>query len=399
HCTTIWIQTADIAQNPFYYPPPPLTPTLLEIDVVRLPRPISPVIRRPSRLFTMSTVLRSVGRVVQLHQQRMSAGFSAFRLNGAQLNVDPLLNIDWFDMSQPTFRPHPHAGFSAVTYLLPGSPGSFMNRDSRGNKEPIHPGLGFPYVSVLGELDMVVGACMMLRGAAPCSCTGDVHWTTAGGGVVHEEVPVQGQGQGQGQGPYCCVALGLRLQAGVSCQGLQIFVNLPPQLKSVEPRADHLSSDAIPLYSSPDNAKVRVIAGSVGGVTSPLQLVYPVTLLHVQLPQGSSLQHKVPPGHSVLLLVLEGEVRVAQGLPAAPSSWTHLPFASAADMQGEGEVQLHGPAEGSEASSGQVLLFSGQPIGAPVVWRGPFCGNSTAEVERWARAYQAGSMGSLEASF
>ncbi|KAL6763012.1 RmlC-like cupin domain-containing protein [Haematococcus lacustris] len=294
----------------------------------------------------MSTVLRSVGRVVQLHQQRISAGFSAFRLNGAQLNVDPLLNIDWFDMSQPIFRPHPHAGFSAVTYLLPGSPGSFMNRDSRGNKEPIHPG--------------------------------DVHWTTAGSGVVHEEVPVQ---------------------AGVSCQGLQIFVNLPPQLKSVEPRADHLSSDAIPLYSSPDNAKVRVIAGSVGGVTSPLQLVYPVTLLHVQLPQGSSLQHKVPPGHTVLLLVLEGEVRVAQGLPAAPSSWTYLPFASAADMQGEGEVQLHGPAEGSEASSGQVLLFSGQPIGAPVVWRGPFCGNSTAEVERWARAYQAGSMGSLEASF
>ncbi|KAL6760428.1 hypothetical protein V8C86DRAFT_3132419 [Haematococcus lacustris] len=99
---------------------------------------------------------------------------------------------------------------------------------------------------------------------------------------------------------------------------------------------------------------------------------------------------QVPPGHTVLLLVLGGEVRVAQGLPAGPSSWTHLPYASAADMQGEGEVQLHGPAKGSEASSGQVLLFSGQPIGAPVVWRGPFCGNSMAEVEQWARAYQVG---------
>ncbi len=35
--------------------------------------------------------------------------------------LDPVISVDHFRMSQPTFAPHPHAGFSAVTYLFEDS--------------------------------------------------------------------------------------------------------------------------------------------------------------------------------------------------------------------------------------------------------------------------------------
>lgn len=54
--------------------------------------------------------------------------------------IDPVLNIDWFEMSAPTFPPHPHAGFSAVTYLFADSPNGFINRDSMGETQDIRPG-------------------------------------------------------------------------------------------------------------------------------------------------------------------------------------------------------------------------------------------------------------------
>ena len=41
------------------------------------------------------------------------------------------------------------------------------------------------------------------------------------------------------------------------------------------------------------------------------------------------------------------------------------------------------------------MLFSDAPIGAPVVWRGPFCGDSEERVQGYARAYSEGKMGQL----
>lgn len=43
-------------------------------------------------------------------------------------------------MSEPTFPPHPHAGFSAVTYLFEDSGGALVNRDSLGDRSRIEPG-------------------------------------------------------------------------------------------------------------------------------------------------------------------------------------------------------------------------------------------------------------------
>ena len=90
---------------------------------------------------------------IVLPEHRMSAGFTARSLRGLP-GLDPFLNVDHFRMSEPTFPPHPHAGFSAVTLMFEDSPGSFTNRDSRGDRSVIGPGA--------------------------------LHWTQAGSGMMHE---------------------------------------------------------------------------------------------------------------------------------------------------------------------------------------------------------------------
>ncbi|MBL9037658.1 MAG: pirin family protein, partial [Archangium sp.] len=73
---------------------------------------------------------RRVTEQLQLPEQRPGPGFTTHGLRGfAHHTIDPFLNVDHFTMSQPTFPPHPHAGFSAVTVLFEDSPGAFINRD------------------------------------------------------------------------------------------------------------------------------------------------------------------------------------------------------------------------------------------------------------------------------
>jgi redox-sensitive bicupin YhaK (pirin superfamily) len=76
---------------------------------------------------------RAVNAYTKLASRQVNPGFSVAGLRpDASLTLDPFLSIDAFHMSQATFPPHPHAGFSAVTYMLPESPGAFTNRGSRG---------------------------------------------------------------------------------------------------------------------------------------------------------------------------------------------------------------------------------------------------------------------------
>src|SRR4029450_4423886 len=83
-------------------------------------------------------------------------GFEVAGLRSPQPWMDPYLTIDHLVISQPQFRPHPHAGFSAITLMFEDSPGSISNRDSTGTHTLLKPG--------------------------------DLHWTQARSGVVNEEV-------------------------------------------------------------------------------------------------------------------------------------------------------------------------------------------------------------------
>ena len=70
--------------------------------------------------------------MIQIASRTLSPGFRAASLRGV-LPMGHILNIDHFEMSEPTFPPHPHAGFSAVTWILPWSPGAWWSWAGRSS--------------------------------------------------------------------------------------------------------------------------------------------------------------------------------------------------------------------------------------------------------------------------
>ncbi|HEU4410329.1 MAG TPA: pirin-like C-terminal cupin domain-containing protein [Polyangiaceae bacterium] len=284
------------------------------------------------------TETKPVRARARLERRRRAPGLSIAQLHRDHLPglLDPFLAFDHFEMAEPFFPPHPHAGFSAVTYMFPQSAGGFINRDSAGDRRAIRPG--------------------------------DLHWTAAGRGVVHEEVPAA---------------------RGVACQGLQIFVNLHSSQKWSEPAALHLHEADVPRAATP-GGEVRVVAGRHGGLRSPLRPPTDVTLLDVVLGAGESFEHEVPAGETRFLYVLDGELRA--GPDGAPA------LLSGGDAVGFGDEGALVRAAAGERPA-HFVLAGGRPLREPVVFYGPFCMTSRDEIERAVRDYEAGRMGRLEPSF
>ncbi|MET3135050.1 redox-sensitive bicupin YhaK (pirin superfamily) [Oxalobacteraceae bacterium GrIS 1.11] len=165
--------------------------------------------------------------------ERMEHGthFRAFTLRGDDQTalIDPFLGVDHAWMSGPTFPPHPHAGFSAVSYLFLDSETSIQNRDALGDTSIIKPG--------------------------------GLHWTAAGRGIVHEEVPVE---------------------VGKTVHSLQIFVNLPVAHQAAAPQVLRLAPEQVPVVRLP-GASVRVVSGKFNQVESPFAPPTPIQLLDIDL--------------------------------------------------------------------------------------------------------------------
>lgn len=283
--------------------------------------------------------VRSVVARVQIQEAQMGRGFSAFGLrNMPGFSLDPFLNIDDFRMSEPTFPPHPHAGFSAVTYMFEDSPGAFINRDSLGDRSRIGPG--------------------------------SLHWTQAAHGMMHEEIPEV---------------------RGTLCHGLQMFVNLRSDHKQAPARAFHADAADIPEVSLGEGARVRVLTGSFGGAQSPLtQLLTPVLLLDVQLQPHATVTLPVDREQNCFLLSIQGSGFVGPSAPRVELS-AHQGVGFGADGD---ELTVAAGAHGL-----QVLVAAGRPIGEPVVFGGPFAMTSQSELAAAKARYQRGEMGRLEASF
>jgi redox-sensitive bicupin YhaK (pirin superfamily) len=187
-------------------------------------------------------------------------GFQAFSIGQQQLGrtIAPFLQLDHYFMSQPTFAEHPHQGFSAVTYMFEDSAGSFFNEDSQGDRSTIAPG--------------------------------DLHWTQAGSGIRHNETPIE---------------------PGKICHGIQMFVDLPAIDKTLPGKAFHLTAAQIPVYTTDDGARVRVVVGAANGVTSPLQISTRIRFLDVTLPANGAIVHELAIDESAFLLAIKGSGRVA----------------------------------------------------------------------------------------
>ncbi|MET0963808.1 MAG: pirin family protein [Noviherbaspirillum sp.] len=226
------------------------------------------------------------------------------------------------------FGPHPHRGFETVTFILQGS---LAHRDSGGHD------------SVIDE--------------------GGVQWMTAGSGVIHAEVSPASF-----------------LEAGGPLEILQLWVNLPSRLKMSSPRYTGLQKDAIPALPTADGrGEVRLIAGSLDGVSGPFESLTGVFMSTVTLKAGGAVSFPDVRGRNVFLYVVSGTVRVA---------------GEAAQQHRLIELNDDGDSVDIAADSDAVLLFGhAEPIGEPVVAHGPFVMNTRAEIQQAARDYMDGKFG------
>lgn len=152
-------------------------------------------------------------------------------------------------------RPHPHVNLATVTFLLEGE---IVHRDSLGSHQPIRPGA--------------------------------INWMTAGRGIVHSE---RTGDEERARGPRV--------------HGVQMWVALPQEHEETEPAFHHHPANTLPEVEQ-GKARVRVLAGSAYGATSPVKTLSPLFCVEAIIPAGSDVQ--IPAEyHDRAAYVTAGEVR------------------------------------------------------------------------------------------
>jgi len=241
---------------------------------------------------------------------------------------DPFLLFDHFAFNDPNegpirgFPTHPHRGIETVTYMLEGS---VRHRDSLEN---------------MGS----IGA-------------GDVQWMTSGRGILHEEMPQ-------------------RSPSG-NIYGFQLWVNLPARMKMSAPRYQEVSDKTIPVVEK-DGIKIRLVAGTVDGVSGPVTEIAAAPLyMDVQLAPGIEWSLPTPEGHTVLTYVFEGE-----------GVFSDKTISSVMMIKYEAGDHIRVKTENSPV---RFMLMAGAPFKEPIVPYGPFVMNTEAEIHQALADLRAGT--------
>lgn len=271
---------------------------------------------------------------IEGHPLRIGAGFAASSFRHAQFagRMDPLVMVDHYTMTEPTFGPHAHAGMSAVSILFEDSEGLFHNRDSLGNDIDLEPG--------------------------------DLYWLAAGRGAVHDERP----------------------RAGARTHGLQVFVNLPARLEHAEPDALHVRAAQMPVVEG-EGARVRVVLGETNGTAGARSPALPMTILDAHLEGSGRYSHALPSGVQVWVYAVDGEAELA----ASGSTLLLEPGKARALRVNAAGASL----ELRSKSGAHIVLIQGEPLGEPIVQRGPFVMSTVEALEKVTAAYAGVDFGSL----
>ncbi|TFW19586.1 pirin family protein [Duganella callida] len=283
----------------------------------------------------MSKTTARLGPAVAGVVHRIGDGFIANHFSEEMFDgrMDPLLMVDDFVMTAPTFEPHLHAGISAVTALFEDATGSFLNRDTLGHNLALQ--------------------------------AGDLYWLTAARGAVHEERPGDDS----------------RIHA------LQIFVNLPAHLKKAAACALRVAAAEVPLLEGPGQ-RVRVVLGRSGGVTGAEDTPEEMTMLDGVLQAQARFSHHLPQGRQAWIYTVAGALTVHCGderraLPAG--SATTVAAGADADVLLQAGENCH------------FVLLAARPIRESFIKHGPLVMSSAADVRRTLADYVEGKFGEIPA--
>lgn len=292
--------------------------------------------------------LKKIAAVVDMPYHSFDGISGAHMLRADPALLDPFIGIDSYTMPKAFFGPHPHAGMSAVSLMLPEADGGFINRDSLGDHSLIRPS--------------------------------DLHWTQAGRGMMHEEVPSE---------------------PGKAARGMQVFVNLSRANKQADPVAFKVKHEDMPVVNveGENNARgqVRIVTGEFQGQSSSIssdpRWLTRVNMLDITLEPGACADIPVKAGDNAFFVIRSGTFS-HQFEPLARTDIAHSAIIFEAD---EKSMQVARIQAGDQKLRG--VFFSGTPIGESVFPGGPFMGNSAEDIMAYKRAFSRGEMGHLEASF
>ena len=260
------------------------------------------------------------------------AGVKLTRVIGtAQLpDLDPFLMLDEFGTDRAEdylagFPDHPHRGFETVTYMLDGR---MRHKDNHGNEGLLVPG--------------------------------SVQWMTAGRGLVHSEMPEQEAGR---------------------MRGFQLWINLPARDKMTAPKYQEFAPDGLPVVAPAAGVSVKLIAGTVDGVSGPIaQPATDPVYLDITLQAGTAWSYRLPDGHNAFAYVYEGGLDVGEGEDARPLAQQEL-----AVLGGGARLQLQ-----AGDTETRLILVAGRPLREPVARHGPFVMNTREELMQAFVDFQLG---------
>jgi len=227
--------------------------------------------------------------------------------------------------------PHPHRGFSPVTFVIEGE---IHHRDSRGNNQ--------------------------------IAKEGEVQWMHAGMGIIHSERPSEALAERNGFQEI-----------------VQLWINSPAANKMKEPYYKYLSEEEIPIITSEDKKiNNKLIAGYFEGKKSAIPSESELLILWGTAKKEGEQTINITNGHNCMLYLIKGEMRIkgygivdAENLIIFEKEDNHIAM--------------------SFSENSQFMLFSGAPINEKVSQSGPFVMNSQTEILEAMRDYQMGKMGVL----
>ncbi len=220
---------------------------------------------------------------------------------------------DWF--APPAgFPTHPHRGIETVTFVLDGE---LIHADHTGGA---------------GRLN-----------------AGDVQFMTAGGGVMHSEMPGPG---------------------GV--QTLQLWLNLPARLKRVAARYQDVRRSDAPVHVQ-EGVEARVYAGKLGDIVVPHASTWPMTLIDLNMDPGATFDAPVSAGQRAFAHVLGGQA--ALGAEKRQANAGDVVWA-VPSSGGDGDDAL----SLSAVTASRVLLCASPIIDEPIAMGGPFVMNTRKEI-------------------
>jgi redox-sensitive bicupin YhaK (pirin superfamily) len=218
-------------------------------------------------------------------------------------------------------RPHPHIGLATVTYLFEGE---IVHKDSLGSDRAIRPG--------------------------------DVNWMTAGRGIVHSER----------------TASELR-KAGPAVHGIQSWVALPTEQEETEPAFQHVEGKLLPELGR-DGARLRIIAGSAFGATSPVRVLSPTLYVEARLDAGAELE--LPDEYA------ERAAYVVEGAVECDGDRVEATTMAVAASGERATIRALEPS--------RVMLLGGAPAGPRHIWWN-FVSSSEERIEQARREWKEGA--------